>query len=88
MKGFCFFIPCQDMDSHDMATRRFGVALFGTGRIGTVHFKNLMMNDRVTLKWLVEEDLPRAQALISKHRLTTTQAIRTSDSHKVFQDET
>lgn len=39
-----------------MASReRIGVALFGVGRIGKIHLKNLLANKRIRLEWIVDQ---------------------------------
>lgn len=51
-------------------SKRVGFALFGTGRIGTVHFQNLVINSgRVEVRWVVEEDTAKARALLEKYHL-------------------
>jgi glyceraldehyde-3-phosphate dehydrogenase/erythrose-4-phosphate dehydrogenase len=35
---------------------KIGVALFGLGRIGKIHLRNLISNKRINLVWIVEQD--------------------------------
>jgi myo-inositol 2-dehydrogenase/D-chiro-inositol 1-dehydrogenase len=51
-----------------------GIALVGMGRIGKVHFKNIISNTRSKLKWIVDVDLKAAQEAVqglSDIKLTT-----------------
>jgi len=45
---------------------RFGIALVGTGRIGTVHFNNIVANLRLQLLYVIDVDVPRAKEFASK----------------------
>ncbi|XP_061162543.1 myo-inositol 2-dehydrogenase-like isoform X1 [Saccostrea echinata] len=77
--------PDFKMDS----SRRLGAALFGVGRIGQVHLKNMVDNGRLAIRWLV--DVPAQHGmmneLIEKHRLTgETEVIDIEASEKVFED--
>jgi len=44
---------------------------------------NLLLNRRVQLRWVVEEDVPRAQALVGDLNIPI---ITTADAHKIYQD--
>ena len=48
---------------------RLSFALFGAGRIGSIHFKDLIANPRATVKWVVEADVTRARELVAKYHL-------------------
>ncbi|KAH3828679.1 myo-inositol 2-dehydrogenase-like [Dreissena polymorpha] len=39
-----------------------GVALFGLGRIGKIHLKNVLLNKRLTLLWIVDESEDNVKA--------------------------
>ncbi|XP_062618712.1 myo-inositol 2-dehydrogenase-like isoform X1 [Saccostrea cucullata] len=70
-------------------SRRLGAALFGVGRIGQVHLKNMVDSGRLTIRWLV--DVPAQHGvmteLIGKHRLQgEAQVIDIKASQKVFED--
>jgi myo-inositol 2-dehydrogenase/D-chiro-inositol 1-dehydrogenase len=45
---------------------RIGVALVGTGRIGTVHFNNIVANLRLQLLYVVDIDVQRAKEYANK----------------------
>ena len=44
-----------------------GIALFGAGVIGRVHARNVATNPGCELRYVVDQDLGRAQALCSAH---------------------
>jgi len=55
------------MESKAVATNsRIGVCLVGTGRIGAVHFANIMANLRLQLLYVVDVDTKRAEEFASK----------------------
>ena len=43
-------------------------ALFGAGRMGSVHFRDLLLSSRAEVTWIVEEDLSRAQDLVDRYQ--------------------
>jgi myo-inositol 2-dehydrogenase/D-chiro-inositol 1-dehydrogenase len=47
------------------------VALFGAGRIGTIHAGNVAREEGVRLKYVVDVNEPAAQALATRHGATT-----------------
>jgi len=65
---------------------RVGVALFGLGRAGMIHFMNLLRNERVALLYLVERDLDKAHQTATKYRLTETKVVAADDSASVYAD--
>ena len=79
---------------HKMATHGetratpIGFALFGTGRIGSVHFQNLFVSPwRVDVRWVVEEDVERAKALLEKYQLQDKVKVASNkEADKVFND--
>ncbi|KAJ8021249.1 hypothetical protein HOLleu_38395 [Holothuria leucospilota] len=64
---------------------RVGLALFGIGRAGEVHLKNILRERKADLKWIVEENLSHAQEIIEKN-LVDVPVIKPEDSDKVFSD--
>lgn len=66
---------------------RVGLAIFGLGRAGQIHLKNILRLRKADLKWIVEEDIPHAQEVAEKNLVdTSVQIIKTEDSDKVFND--
>ena len=51
--------------------KRIGVAIFGLGRAGTIHAKNIIANPEFHLLYIVEEDLQRAETFVHENYLTT-----------------
>ncbi|ELT88951.1 hypothetical protein CAPTEDRAFT_135479 [Capitella teleta] len=53
------------MESNGTRRKVIGVALLGAGRIGSVHFGNLVRDSRLELLWVVDEVTERAQELVN-----------------------
>lgn len=69
-----------------MADTRIGVALFGVGRAGTIHFNSLVRSPRVHLLYIVEKDQPdRAKSLVADYHLDAT-VLLDSEADKVYND--
>lgn len=71
------------------STPPLGAALFGVGRIGQVHLKNMVDNARLRVQWLVDvtsqHDL--MTRLIDRYRLTgEAKVLDIEDSDKVLSD--
>lgn len=78
------FVIWSDILTAIMAV--IGVALLGVGRAGNIHFRNLLHNVRVDLKYVVEEDVSIAERLVSAYRLTATQVLHSRDIDLVLGD--
>ncbi|KAL5013700.1 hypothetical protein ScPMuIL_007970 [Solemya velum] len=50
---------------------KIGVALIGLGRIGQIHAKHMIISPRISLKWIVENELPNAEQWVSQYDLKT-----------------
>ena len=61
-----------------MATK-IGVAVFGAGRIGTIHISNLFLMEQVDLRYIIEEDVSRAAALVQRYRLQDVTKVLSMD---------
>jgi len=66
---------------------RLGVALFGVGRAGMIHLKNLLSNERAVIWYIVERDLAKARDVIQKYHLKDTIVVSVDDAGKVYQDD-
>ena len=66
--------------------RPLGVAMFGLGRIGTIHSKNILFSPRMKLQWIVEEDISIAQQFLIDHHDTTTKVIQAHEANKALED--
>ncbi|XP_025105624.1 uncharacterized protein LOC112571048 [Pomacea canaliculata] len=66
-----------------------GVALFGVGRAGGIHFPNLASNNDVSIRWLVDVTAMKDKALMlcTKYGVDTARFLSVEDSQKVFDDE-
>lgn len=67
---------------------RVKLALFGLGRMGTIHIENMVKNHRVHISYLVDVDLKKACALKNEYFLDHTKIVSDEDSSTVFEDET
>jgi myo-inositol 2-dehydrogenase/D-chiro-inositol 1-dehydrogenase len=68
-------------------SERIGVALFGIGRAGMIHFMNLLHNPRVAVLYIVERDLPKAEEIVKKFHLKDTQVVDAENAKEVYQDD-
>lgn len=67
--------------------RRFCFALVGSGRIGKVHFKHLLLNERCSVKYIVEEDHKSAKQMLSRYNLEDSLTVLGTDSiNRVYED--
>lgn len=53
-----------------------GIALFGAGVIGRIHARNVAADPGCALRWVVDRDLARAEALAAQHGGKATDDIR------------
>jgi myo-inositol 2-dehydrogenase/D-chiro-inositol 1-dehydrogenase len=65
---------------------RINIALFGFGRAGKIHFKNLFNNLRVDLKYIVEEYPSVAEKFVLDYRLVNTKIVHSKDIKTVLND--
>ena len=64
---------------------RIGVAIFGFGRAGNFHAKNLICNKRVSLKWVVQHNQEKARAYMEENFLDV-QVAHPSEIDRVLAD--
>ena len=62
------------------------VCIFGVGRAGTIHLKNLLTNPRARVIYIVEQDTKRADDLCATYRLEHTKVLAAADADTVFED--
>ena len=73
-----------------MADGKLGVALFGLGRAGSIHFNNVLQHRRLTLRWIVEIEAGRqkAEKLVEDNLLKDTTKVTVWEScDALFADE-
>lgn len=63
------------------------IALFGFGRAGQIHFKNIYNNKRVHLRFIVEENTIVAEKFVKDYGLTGTQVCHSTELANVLNDE-
>eukprot|EP00117_Sycon_ciliatum_P029825 scpid68075/ scgid23656/ Uncharacterized oxidoreductase YrbE len=70
-------------------TGKFGVALFGVGRAGTIHFTNIIQRRRLDLLYLVDVFPERGEQLLEKNFMSAdqTKVIPFQDCQQVFDDK-
>ncbi|XP_076274134.1 inositol 2-dehydrogenase-like [Rhynchophorus ferrugineus] len=66
----------------------YGVAIFGIGRAGTIHLRNLLNNRRTELLYVVDDDVNKLQKIKNYYSINTntTQLITSKDAKLVYQD--
>lgn len=62
------------------------IALFGFGRAGQIHVKNIYNNKRIDLKYIVEEYTATAQKFVAEYKLSGTQVVHISELNTVLND--
>lgn len=69
-------------------SKPLGVALFGLGRIGTIHFENLIRNPRVKLEYCVDPREERVNFIQYKWRLPKESVITSmEEADRIFEDK-
>ena len=66
---------------------RTTAAVFGLGQAGKIHFKNILNNTRIDLKYIVEERTGDAEKFIADYRLPGTRVVHSSELQRVLDDE-
>ncbi|XP_013412889.1 uncharacterized protein LOC106175433 isoform X2 [Lingula anatina] len=83
------FLPVltgDEMECHSMKDP-LGVALFGLGRAGMIHFLNLIRCYRVQLKYIIDLDIPKIKQLLIQYHQRHTVALTPEEAEKVYNDE-
>ena len=71
-----------------MAGSRFRFALIGAGRIGRQHIKSLVLNQRSSVKYIVEEDTKIAKEMLYKYKLESSSSVLNADNlDRVYEDK-
>lgn len=63
-----------------------GIALFGLGRAGGIHFRNLLANRRVKLLWVVDQNEQHVKSELEKHGATETKFANLEQVETVLAD--
>lgn len=66
-------------------TKRIGLAIFGLGRAGMIHFRNLVHNYRVVIHYIVEADVEKAKQVVTTYHLDT-KVMHSDEMEKVVTD--
>ncbi|XP_070561825.1 uncharacterized oxidoreductase YrbE-like [Ptychodera flava] len=59
----------------EIRDRPVGFAIFGLGRAGTIHFKNVVANHRAAVRWIIEEDVETANRTVKQYFLDDTRVV-------------
>ncbi|XP_022235200.1 uncharacterized protein LOC106475363 isoform X2 [Limulus polyphemus] len=70
----------------DVGFHPVGIALFGLGRIGTIHLEKIMCNPRAELLYCVEASRARGDYVHDKWKLSNTRMLTPPESDVVFSD--
>jgi myo-inositol 2-dehydrogenase/D-chiro-inositol 1-dehydrogenase len=65
---------------------RFGFALFGVGRAGTIHLSFLVKDPHVELLYVVDDDQSKWDKLRKYWNLERVKFLKSSDAAAVYQD--
>ena len=63
-----------------------GLALFGVGRAGYIHFLNIINNPRCHLKYIIDEDTCKAESLVSRHHLADVKILSPDKVQTAYED--
>ncbi len=63
-----------------------GIALFGLGRAGSIHIKNLRKNYRCELLYVVELDVNRALEVVEHFYMKDTRVVEPKNAEEVYKD--
>ena len=65
-----------------------GVALFGLGRAGMIHFGNILSNYRIKLLYLIDLDVEKARNIVNKYGLEdSVKVLHPTDSKTAYEDD-
>ena len=63
-----------------------GVAIFGLGRAGTIHLLNLIRNPRVSVLYIVEQEIIKAEQAVDTYRLSETEKLTVEQASRAYED--
>lgn len=67
--------------------RQIGLAIFGLGRAGRIHLKNILKQREAHLKYIVEEDLEHGRKVAKMNLVDAdVRIIHPKDADQVFDD--
>ena len=66
--------------------RFIGMGIIGLGRAGLIHFKNVVGNPRVNVKYLVDDQTSIAEKLVRDYRLQGTKTLHSKDIDVLLND--
>lgn len=66
--------------------KRYGIAICGLGRAGSIHTGNCVRHPKVDIKYFVELDLSRAEQVKKEYGLVGTKVVHSNDFNTVLED--
>ncbi len=76
----------SEMENGNTGNEQIGVALFGLGRAGHIHFENLRKFYRCRLLYLVETEVNRALETCEKYFMKDVKVLAPEDASNVYAD--
>lgn len=64
-----------------------GIVVFGLGRSGSIHASNVLANPRTKLRWIVEEDVQKAEKFLGDRRVTDVRVVPVADAGLALEDQ-
>lgn len=74
------------MDSSNSDQCRTVLALCGLGRAGNIHFKGIRLNHRCRLKYIVEDEVAKAERTLATYNMIGVKVLPGKDFHIVLAD--
>lgn len=68
--------------------KRYGIAICGLGRAGSIHTGNCVRHPKVDIKYFVELDLSRAEQVKKEYGLVGTKVVHSNDFNTVLGKKT
>ena len=66
---------------------RQGIALFGLGRAGKIHFGNIVASHRMSLLYVVEAAVDEAKSFLAEFNQPDVKVVHPSEADTVYKDD-
>ena len=74
------------MDRKSGSYSRFSLALCGLGRAGHIHFKGIRMNHRCRLKYIVEDEIDKAENILTTFNMPEVTVVSGKEYNVILSD--
>ena len=64
----------------------FSLALCGLGRAGHIHFKGIRLNHRCRLKYIVENEIDKAESILTTYNMSEVTVVSGKEYNVVLSD--